>query len=295
MEADITIPARDGYEIPIPVHKPQSIPTDGCPLVVMYHGGGFCLGDLDTETLNCRAFVNHFNAVCLNVDYRLGPEWPFPVAINDAWDALQWTAANYSTSRYLAGAAPRERGFVVGGNSAGANITAVLTHLARDAQMNPPITGQYLAVPLLLPPEVVPEHCRERYLSSEQNKHAPILPRAALKMFAKAYQPDLQSRLYVPFNDPSGHADIPPAYIQVCGMDPYRDENLIYESVLREDYGIKMRLDIYPGLPHSFWGFFPNLSSSERWRDDTLKGMGWLLVQEARTRIDKEAPIRVNL
>jgi acetyl esterase/lipase len=141
VEADITIPARDGYEIPIRVHKPQSIPTDGCPLVVMYHGGGFCLGDLDTETLNCRAFVNHFNAVCLNVDYRLAPEWPFPVAINDAWDALQWTAANYRTSRYLAGVAPRERGFVVGGNSAGANITAVLTHLARDAQMNPPITG----------------------------------------------------------------------------------------------------------------------------------------------------------
>src|SRR6266536_3244867 len=109
------------------------------------------------ETSSCRAFVKHFNAICLNVEYWLAPEWRFAVPINDAWDALQWAATNYTTSPHLLGTAPREKGFIVDGPSAGANFTAVLTHLARDIQLDPPITGQFLRVPLLLPPEVVPE------------------------------------------------------------------------------------------------------------------------------------------
>jgi hypothetical protein len=56
-----------------------------------------------------------------------------------------------------------------------------------------------------------------------------------------------------------------------------RDEALIYERVLREEYGIKTKLDMYPGLPHGFWGFFLMLKSSERFRVDMVEGMGWLL------------------
>jgi acetyl esterase/lipase len=73
IEESITIPAGDGYEIPTRIHKPETIPTEGTPLVVMYHGGGYCLGNPDGEALNCRAFVKHFGAVCVNVDYRLAP------------------------------------------------------------------------------------------------------------------------------------------------------------------------------------------------------------------------------
>lgn len=56
----------------------------------MLHGGGWCLGGLENEELNCRNFAQRLGCVCLNVDYRLAPEHPFPAAVNDSWDALKW-------------------------------------------------------------------------------------------------------------------------------------------------------------------------------------------------------------
>jgi len=62
-------------------------------------------------------------------------------------------------------------------------------------------------------------------------------------------------------------------------MDPLRDEGLIYERELREECGVKTRLDMYPGLPHGFRTFFPSLKSCHKMIDDTLKGVEWLLEQ----------------
>lgn len=82
----------------------------------------------------------------------------------------------------------------------------------------------------------------------------------------------------VPFNHPSGHSDVPPTYFQVCGLDPLRDESLIYERVLREENGIATRLDFYPGLPHHFWEFYPQLRQQiHRRTEDTVNGIQWLL------------------
>ena len=208
----------------------------------------------------------------INAAYQLGPEHPFPAAPKCAWDTLKWAAANAKSF----GADP-SLGFVVGGTSSGGTLTAVLTHLARDEKLLPPLTGQYLAIPLLLAPAVVPEKYKKFYHSYEQNKNAPVLPQAALDMFTKAYQPDEHDPLYVPLNHPKGHADLPPAYFQVCGLDPLRDDALIYEMVLREEYGIETKLDIYPGLPHGFWTFFPKLKSADKFRGDMVECMGWLL------------------
>jgi len=60
-------------------------------------------------------------------------------------------------------------------------------------------------------------------------------------------------------------------------MDPLRDEAVIYEKVLREDSGVKTKLDIYRGLPHGFWSFFPDMKASGRFVVDTVKGVEWLL------------------
>ena len=85
---------------------------------------------------------------------------------------------------------------------------------------------------------------------------------------------------YAPFNHPKGHKDLPAALFQIDGMDPLRDEALIYERVLREEDGIKTKSFIYPGLPHGHWGFFPSLKSSEKFRKEQVDGMGWLLGRE---------------
>lgn len=88
-EQDRKIPVRDGSEIIIRVYKPVTEKEGGSPLIVMFHEGGWGMGDLSDEEVNCRLFSRELGAVCVNVEYRLAPEHPFPTWINDAWDALQ--------------------------------------------------------------------------------------------------------------------------------------------------------------------------------------------------------------
>ncbi len=90
LEEDQEIPMRDGELITVRIYKPKVTPTGGSPVFVVYHGGGFCLGGLDTEALLCKRWTEHFGGIAINVDYRLAPEHVFPVAVNDAYDALKW-------------------------------------------------------------------------------------------------------------------------------------------------------------------------------------------------------------
>jgi acetyl esterase/lipase len=89
VEEDIRVPVRDGTTIAVRIHKPKNPPVDGCPVFVVYHGGGFCLGGLDSEVVLCRSFVK-LGGIAVNVDYRLAPEHAFPVPFLDAYDALKW-------------------------------------------------------------------------------------------------------------------------------------------------------------------------------------------------------------
>jgi acetyl esterase/lipase len=89
-EEDITVPARDGHPIPIRIYKPTSPPAGGSPLVIFLHGGGFALGGLENEELNCRLFAQELGCTCVNIDYRLAPEHPFPTPLLDSWDATKW-------------------------------------------------------------------------------------------------------------------------------------------------------------------------------------------------------------
>jgi acetyl esterase/lipase len=239
----------------------------------MFHGGGFCIGGPEGEEATCRNMVQAFGAVCISASYRLAPEFPFPYAIRDCWDALKWAATKAESF-----GADTSVGFLVGGTSAGGNITAVLAHLARDEKLSPPLTGQYLAIPTVCPKEKMPEKYKDRFLSYEQNKNAPVLPLAAMNMYMGGYKPDVDDTVnHTVLLHPKGHADLLPAYFQVAGLDPLRDEALIYESVLREEYSIKTKLDVYPGVPHNFWGVFPMLRQSIKFRKDQVNGFGWLL------------------
>lgn len=176
---------RDGTKMRAIHYQPSSPPSSGSPLVVMIHGGGFCIGSPEGEEQTCRNLVQAFGAVCVSISYRLAPDFKFPHAPNDCWDALKWAAANAQSL----GADPSQ-GFVVGGTSAGGNLTAVLAHLARDEGLSPPLTGQYLAIPAVGGKECIPEKYRDRFYSYEQNKDVPVLPVAAVDMFMKGYAPN---------------------------------------------------------------------------------------------------------
>ncbi|KAF7524401.1 hypothetical protein G7054_g11423 [Neopestalotiopsis clavispora] len=169
------------------------------------------------------------------------------------------------------------RGFLVHGESAGANLAIVCSLLARDEKLQPPITGLSASIPAVLSPDAVPEKYKAQYLSHVQNESAPGLDEKAMNYLVGNYQPDTSSPLFNCFNWPTGHAGLPPVHIQVCGLDPLRDEGLLYEHVLRTEYGVRTKLTVYPGLPHAFWSMFPMLESARKAIDNTSAGFAWLL------------------
>ena len=129
----------------------------------------------------------------------------------------------------------------------------------------------------------LPEKYRKDAHSWEQNKNAAILSQKACDLFFDNYVPnhaDRGNELFSPLNFKTGHAGLPPTFLQICGADPLRDEALIYERVLREEEGIKTKVNVYPGLPHGFWSVFNTLPSSRKFVEESVKGVQWLLEQK---------------
>ncbi|KAI4947437.1 hypothetical protein J4E91_006791 [Alternaria rosae] len=237
----------------------------------MYHEGGWSMGDLTDEDMNCRMFARDLGAVCVNVEYRLAPEHKFPTGIHDCHDALLWAIKNSSTLN-----ATPTRGLLVGGASAGGNIAAVLALLARDTALNPPITGQYLCVPALLPHTNVPPHLTSLYQSRTSNTSDPVLKDMAPGFIESIYEPEEKSPFWDPFNHPDGHQGVAKAFFQVGGLDPLRDEAVLYDRKLRES-GVLTRFELYKGFGHMFWTNYPELEESRGFVEDTLMGVRWLL------------------
>jgi len=163
--SEISYTTRDGHKNRVKLYQPTNPPSSGSPMIMMIHGGGFCMGGPEGDDQTCRNFVHAFGATCISIAYRLAPEFPFPSGPNDCWDALQWAAKNAKSW-----GADTSAGFVVGGTSSGGNLAAIVAHLARDEKLSPPLTGQYLAIPTLVGRGKMPEKYQKYYFSYEQNK-----------------------------------------------------------------------------------------------------------------------------
>ena len=113
---DLQIPARDGAQLPARLYAPVTqgeAPAAGLPVLLYLHGGGFTVGSVATHDPLCRQLAHLAGCMVVSLDYRLAPQFQFPVAHNDAWDALQWLAAHAAS---LGADASR---IAVGGDSAG--------------------------------------------------------------------------------------------------------------------------------------------------------------------------------
>lgn len=282
IERDVDYAARDGFQLRGHVYEPAERSKDPPALVVYIHGGGWTIGSPEDTAASCRRLVQDLGVICIAPSYRQGPEDPFPAGINDAWDSMQWIASHAETQLGVS----LSRGFVLGGSSAGGSMAAVISHLARDEKLVPALSGVFLLAPMILPPEAardaLPEKYRAMYLSRTQPEcqKDPVLSPELEKIFHDAANADLQSPLHVSYIWPTGHQDLPRTYFQVCGMDILRDEDLIYEQTLCEDYGVETKMDVYPGVPHIFWGIFPSLSQSKAAAEHLSDGITWLLRRE---------------
>ncbi len=289
-ESEHHITLRDGFSSRILLCHKSVAPTDGkAPLIILFHGGAFCFGSPEMELKLARELALNLNAVVICPSYRLAPEHPFPCGINDCWDTVQWAAAEVvkSESSVLPTFADAYSGFIVGGSSAGAGISAVLAHLSRDNNLRPPLTGQALFAGSCISEHHVPPKYQARYLSRKQNANATQNNAEQHYKFREALNPDYASPFFAAFDQhhpddgegevARGHVGLCPAYFQACGMDASRDDALIYESVLREESGVLTRIDLYRGLPHCWWAFYPAFESSKRRLKDTVQGVKWLL------------------
>src|SRR6059058_3984657 len=126
-------------EIPVRVYTPEG--RAPFPVLVYFHGGGWVIGSLEKHDGVCRHLANAAGAVVVSVDYRLAPEHPFPASGEDAYAATRWVAANAAV---IGGDATR---IAVGGDSAGGNLAAVVSLMARD-RGGPKIAFQLLVYPV---------------------------------------------------------------------------------------------------------------------------------------------------
>ena len=269
-ESTVNIKMRDGYESEVRVHKPVSAPSSS-PLIVLCFGGGFVVGSNIQLGPYARAMAKVYGATVVTLSYRLAPEHKFPTAPNDVWDSVVWLAENASSI----GADPTA-GFILGGVSAGGNVTAVTAQRSMKEKLAHPLTGLWVCIPVLLSDENCPPKYKELFFSRTQNAEAPVFNMDAIKHVDKYLEADQKSPDYSPFNVEGAHTGLPPTYIQVCGMDPLRDDGLIYEAVLRE-HGVKTKMDVYSGVPHGHFSFLPFLTKAQEANFDVIDGVGWLL------------------
>ena len=274
----------------------SSLPiAEPSPVVVLIHGGGHCLGFPEMELITARELVLTCNATCILPSYRLAPGHPFPANVNDIYAVVAYIAdhAVWTDKSILPTNIDLKKGFILGGLSAGAGISSNVAHLARDRNLDPSLTGLFLACGVFINPDRVPDRFRRLHLSLEQNKNAPILNTSSLKQFLKAYRGDITSRQGDPFSFDqhhpdgiaAGHKNLPPVYFQVAGMDPARDDSLIYERVLREESQVPTRLNMYSGFPHGFWAMYPSLEATKLRMKDTVRGFRWLLGDDAESEL----------
>jgi acetyl esterase len=235
---DRTIPGEAG-PIPVRHYVPAGqAPAEPAPLLVYYHGGGWCIGDLETHDGICRFLAAASGASVLAVDYRLAPEHPFPAAVEDAWTAFAWAAANAASL----GADPAR--IAVGGDSAGGNLSAVVSLLAREGG------GARPAHQLLLYPVTDAEG---QFESRRTYSRGFLLTEADREAYEASYLPG-----GVDAADPrvsllqvADLSNLPPAYLVTAGFDPLRDEGEAYALRMREA-GTAVALRRHPGLIHAF-------------------------------------------
>lgn len=236
---DRAVPGPAG-DIPVRVYTPAA--TSGTPGVLVYfHGGGWCIGSIETHDAECRSLANGTGAVVVSVDYRLAPEHPFPGAYDDAVAAVRWAAAHAGE---LGADGTR---LAVGGDSAGGNLAAVVSLALRDS--GPPIAFQLLVYPVA---DLTLTHP-----SIDENAEGYFLTKETMEWFRGHYlregaaepRDPRVSPLHAPADALPG---LPPALVITAEFDPLRDEGEAYAEALRAA-GVEVTATRFDGMIHGFF------------------------------------------
>jgi acetyl esterase/lipase len=209
--------------------RPAGVTGPG-PALLWMHGGGYVIGNAAQDDAVCRRFARELGATVASVEYRLAPEYPYPIPVEDCYSALTW----------LAGlpAVDRER-VAIGGASGGGGLTAALAFMARD-RGEIEVAAQLLVYPML----------------DDRSVEGPAAPgyrlwnQSSNKFGWDSYLGDADREVAVPARrkDLSG---LPPAWIGVGTLDLFHDEDLAYAERLRAA-GVPCEVEVVPGAFHGF-------------------------------------------
>jgi acetyl esterase len=222
-------------DVPVRVYQPDS--ETPLPALVYYHGGGWVIGDLEMHDDTCRVLANVAQCIVVSADYRLAPEHPFPVPLDDCWSVLRW-----------AGDKLGERGWngstmAVAGTSSGGNLAAAVAQRARNEGF--PLALQVLLYPALdstMATASWRDFCQGYYLTAPQ-----------MQWYWEQYAADPEVRLR-PELSPAQDSDLrglAPSLVVTAECDLLRDEGEVYAARLREA-GIPVRLWRFVGQIHGF-------------------------------------------
>lgn len=236
----VEIAGRDSHRIDARLYMPAVSPHEGAPLpaLLYFHGGGYCVGGLESHDSLCRALATFTPCCVLHIAYRLAPEHKFPAAVHDAQDAYQWLLSNgpaYGIDT---------RRIAVGGDSAGGTLATGLTIAARDSQWPQPLL-QVLLYP-----------CTSAWQDTESHRRLAqghLLEAVTLQWMFDNYLRNGADRAdwrFAPLQT-KDLSNLPPAFIALAEYDPLVDEGTEYADRLKEA-GVAVDLRVYEGMTHDF-------------------------------------------
>ncbi len=245
MRSGPKVPTR---EVMVPVHGGAIRvrlyePVGGAgpkPLHVFLHGGGWCVGDLDQRDPRCRTIAAEAGCVVASVDYRMAPENAYPVPLEDCYAALARLVASADELRI------DPTRVSVGGESAGANLAALLALLARD-RSGPPLVFQWLDVPAT--------DLTMQQPSIDRLATGYGLTKAEMVRYRGAYLRDVDPA--DPYVSPLHCEDLtglPPALVMTAEFDPLQDDGSAYVARLREA-DVAVEHHHLPGMVHASFAF----------------------------------------
>ena len=235
------------------IYAPPDAGLPGAPRPCVYwiHGGGYISGSALTVDARLNRWVEALDCVAVAVEYRLAPEHPYPVPLDDCYTGLCWAVSHAERL----GIDPER--VVVAGASAGAGLAAAVALRARDSG-GPPLAHQILIYPMIDDRQITP---------SSQLDGTAVWGRLANQLGWRAYLGPAAGQADVPgYAAPARAADLaglPPAFVAVGSADLFRDETIAYASRLLEA-GVPAELHVYPGAPHGFETIVPAAEVSRR-------------------------------
>ena len=225
---DRTVPADP--DLAVRIYRPHR--AQGA--IVWLHGGGFVMGDLETEHPWAVRVADGSGAVVVSVGYRRAPEHRFPAALDDAYAVLAWTAEHAAELGIDPGR------IAVGGHAAGAGLAAAVALRARD-QQGPPIRFQLLNQPEL--------DDRQQTWSARNFTDTPFMTRDKVAASWRHYLGSAPASPYAAPSRADDLSDLPPAYVATAEFDPNRDEGIDYALRLLQA-GVPVELHQWPGTFH---------------------------------------------